>query len=191
MENTQPSPIRAEDYLALEAQAQQKHEFHNGQIVAMAGAQLAHNQLVNNLLFLINRCLWGTHCQALPSDMLLHLPACKRFVYPDLMVVCGEPQTELRNGVEFLLNPVLVVEVLSKSTREEDQQHKKKCYLQLESLQEYLIVDSENVFAESYRRNGEKSWNYTSASALESEITVQECSFLLREVYQRVKGLGT
>lgn len=188
MENTNSQNILAEDYLALEAQAETKHEFRNGQIVAMAGAQLAHNQLVSNLLVLLAQCFGKKGCQVLPSDMLLHLPECNRFVYPDLMVVCGEPKTELRKGMEYLMNPALIVEVLSKNTREEDLLHKRKCYLQLESLQEYLIVDSESIFAESYTRNGE-GWQYKSVEALEAAISAGDCTLLLQEVYARVKGL--
>jgi Uma2 family endonuclease len=84
--------ISPEEYLLQEAQSDTKHEYHAGEIVNMAGAKLAHNRIVSNLIYCLSLCLDGKSCEVLANDMLLALPECEKYVYPDVMIVCEKPQ---------------------------------------------------------------------------------------------------
>ncbi len=180
--------ISPETYLALEAQAEYKSEYRNGEIVAMAGAQLAHNQIVNNLIFLINRCLWDKDCQAFPSDLLLKMPErCNQYVYPDITIVCGEVKVEKYKGLDVLLNPTVVIEILSSSTRTYDQSEKMECYLALESLRQYIMVDSEKIEVASYTQTAEKDWLYQTLKSDQHQIKINDCEINLDEIYRNVK----
>jgi len=155
--NTLVSP---EDYLTQEAQAAHKSEYHAGEIVAMAGAQTAHNRIVANLIVEIGICLKHGNCVLFPSDMLLSLPECEKYVYPDVMIVCEEPiiTRKGRQGLDVLHNPSVAIEVLSKSTASYDRTEKMDCYLKLQSLKQYVLVDSESINITTYMRTPENDW---------------------------------
>ncbi len=110
--------ISPEEYLQEEAQALHKSEYYAGEVVAMAGAQTAHNRIVSNLSGELYICLKHGKCVLFPSDMLLYLPECEKYVYPDIMIVCEEPViTEKgRQGLDILHNPSVIIEVMSEST---------------------------------------------------------------------------
>lgn len=180
--------ISPEEYLRREARSDQKHEYNNGEIRAMAGAQLPHNQIVSNLIFLLNRCLWESHCQVLPSDMLLKLPeACNRFTYPDLMLVCGTPKLDKRAGIDVLLNPTVVIEVLSETSRSDDTDSKKDCYLALASLRQYVLVDSQSVHLSSYTRQNSHDWTFRQWHQGSEKVRIHECEISIAEVYRNVE----
>jgi Uma2 family endonuclease len=140
--------ISVEEYLQNEAKAEFKSEYHAGEVVAMAGAQFIHNQIVANLIIEIGTCLKAKNCQILPSDMLLKIPECEKFVYPDISIICGEVQMdELKHfGLDVLLNPRVIIEVLSDSTSVYDQTEKRRCYFTLPSLAQYVLVGSEHYW---------------------------------------------
>ncbi|MCS6795928.1 MAG: Uma2 family endonuclease, partial [Raineya sp.] len=147
-----PVKLSVEEYMEREAQSEYKSEYHAGEIVAMAGASRNHNIVVVNLLKKLALCLEDKNCITLPSDMLLKLPVCEKYVYPDIVIVCGEEKYEKYKGIDVLLNPTIIIEVLSISTAHYDSHEKLECYLTLESLQEYWLVDSEKVSVKSYKR---------------------------------------
>jgi len=178
--------ISVEEYLAQEKQAERKSEYHRGEIVAMAGASKNHNIIVNNLLFLINRCLWGKNCLVYPSDMLLKLEKCQKYVYPDIMIVCEDEQNETHQGLDVLLNPVVIIEVLSESTSKYDRSEKMSCYLELESLKEYIMVDSESLHISSYTQNGE-NWLFRILKDIQSKIKIHDCEMKLEDIYRNVR----
>jgi Uma2 family endonuclease len=180
--------ITVEEYLQNEAQAEVKSEYHNGEVVAMAGAQLAHNQIVGNLIGELYICLKGGNCQIYPSDMLLYLPDCEKFVYPDLMIVCGEVQLDKakRQGLDVLLNPTVIIEVLSESTATYDRTEKLHCYLMLNSLQQYVLVDSEKVHISTYTRTTENDWLLHMEQNINQNIHIHECNVALKDIYNRI-----
>lgn len=178
--------ISVEDYLAQEKEAKTKSEYHNGEIVAMVGAKEPHNVIVNNLIFLINRCLWEKGCRVYPSDMLLKLEKCNKYVYPDLMIVCEKPQLEAYSGLDVLLNPLGVIEVLSESTKKYDQSEKMNCYLELESVAEYVMVDSEQVSFASYKKTENEEWLFKTIKNIEDKISILDCEIELKELYRNV-----
>lgn len=178
--------ISVEEYFQQEVQAEYKSEYHNGEVVAMAGASKNHNIIVSNLLFLMNRCLWDKGCQVYPSDMLLKLEKCNKYVYPDMMIVCKDEQNEEHQGLGVLLNPVVIIEVLSPSISKYDQSEKMRCYLELESLVQYVMVDSESVNISSYRRD-RNGWFFNIFKSIQEKTNIHDCEIALEDIYRNVK----
>jgi Uma2 family endonuclease len=179
--------VAMQEYLEQEAHSDLKHEYHGGKIVAMAGAQLAHNTIVANIVGELYACLKYKNCQVLPSDMLLKLPDCEKYVYPDVMIVCETPllDDENRQGLEVLLNPTVVIEVTSPSTGLFDRTEKMECYLLLTSLQQYVLVDSEKVDVITYTRNPQNQWIMQYFTQKADKVTVGDCELLLEDMYRK------
>ncbi|MDX9989808.1 Uma2 family endonuclease [Thiothrix unzii] len=144
-----------EDYLLLEAQSDVKHEFLAGQAYAMAGGTFNHARVAGNLFASLRQLLRGKPCQPMNSDMRVHTPS-GLDTYPDVSVYCGQP--DLNDKQTTLLNPVLLVEVLSPSTREYDRSSKFAHYRSIPSLQDYLLIDPEAVAVEHFHRLKRDEW---------------------------------
>lgn len=178
-----PKHLSIEDYLAGEAQSTQKHEYVEGQVYAMAGASLNHNRITRNLLVALSQQLAGQPCEAFSSDMMIQT-AKDRFRYPDLVVLC-EPHLPDSGASTVAQNPVLIVEVLSKSTRQQDKGSKRMEYLALPSLQEYLLIEQDFVEVELIRRSqGWRPENYYLGQALMLE-SIPVC-IEVSAIYQQV-----
>lgn len=176
-----------EEYLAAERQAETKNEFHDGEILAMAGASYAHNLVVANVIRELGAQLKSTPCAVLPSDLRVWIEASRRYVYPDVTVVCGEPELT-ETDPEALVNPTLLVEVLSDTTRNYDRGEKFEHYRTLGSFAEYVLLAQDRPHCEHYVRQPDKSWIFTEQSELDATITLTtiDCELSLREVYDRV-----
>ncbi len=143
--------ISVEDYLAGELRSPTKHEYLGGIVHAMAGARVSHNQVASNTLISLGSRLRGKPCRPFGSDMKIRVVVHGqvRFYYPDVSVICrSNPPEEL-----FQSEPVVIVEVLSKTTRRTDLTEKKDAYLTIPSLQVYVLIEQELPFAVVYRRN--------------------------------------
>jgi Uma2 family endonuclease len=157
---TQPKHLYTPDeYLALERQAAYKSEYVQGEIFAMSGARYVHNRITMNLTLAIGPQLQPGSCELLPSDQRVHVPATGMFTYPDLIVVCGAPQFR-DNEFDTLLNPTLLVEVLSPSTEAYDRGKKFANYRALPSLQQYVLIATDRVSVEVFTRLPEGEWNF-------------------------------
>lgn len=178
--------ISKEEYLDREAVAETKSEYHNGKIVAMAGAQEIHNRIVGNLIIRLGMCLLEKECQVYPSDFLVYIPECDDYFYPDITVVCDnvEIAEEKRKGLDVLLNPKIVIEVSSKSTAEYDLSEKMKCYLKLNSLQNYVVVSSENKLVIVYTRD--KDGDFKVKTYSEEDAVIGECKIKLEDIYRKI-----
>jgi Uma2 family endonuclease len=187
--STQPK-IRytADEYLALERAAEYKSEFHAGEIFAMAGASEAHNLIVANIVGELRSQLKGRPCKTYPSDMRLKVAPTGLYTYPDVMVVCGKALLDDEEQ-DTLLNPTLIIEVLSASTESADRGSKSGHYRKLESLQEYLLVSQAEPHVEHYTRHPGSRWLLTEAEGLQSEISLSsvECVLPLSEIYYKVE----
>ena len=142
-----------EDYLALEADSQLKHEYLDGQIVAMAGAGERHNRIALNAAFRLRAAARGTPCGVFISDMKLRVEATSAFYYPDAMLVCADDGHPL-----YKTRPCVIVEVLTPSTAAIDQREKWLAYRTLPSLGVYLLVDAERRHADYWQRGGDGQW---------------------------------
>lgn len=133
--------VTPEKYLAAERKAEFKHEYYAGEVTAMSGASRVHNLLVKNLLVGLDNQI-GDRCSVFPSDMRVHVPANGLYTYPDVSVVCGEEQYLDEAHLDTLLNPVVLLEVLSVSTARNDQSSKFLLCKSIPRLQHYVVVGS-------------------------------------------------
>lgn len=181
-------PPKEEAYLAQESQAEYKSEYRAGETVAMAGAQEPHNLIVSNLIGELYSCLKGKNYRIYPGDMLIHIPACERYVYADVAVVCDEVKLaeERRKGIDVLLNPNIVIEVLSESTVVYDLTEKFECYKTIPDVRQYVVVDSERVSVDTFTRTPEDDWLLKSAKDKSKNIQIGDCVIALADIYNKV-----
>ena len=178
--------LSPEEYLAVERKAEYKSEYLDGVMYAMAGGSERHNLIAANIIIAIGVQLRDRPCRVYPSDLKVRVPNSKRFFYPDISVVCGE--TKFADAErDVILNPVLIVEVLSESTAAFDRGKKFLSYQQIDSLQEYLLVSQDEVIVERYIKQNNDTWLYTKAVGLDETITLPsiECEVALRDIYDK------
>jgi Uma2 family endonuclease len=175
-----------EQYLFLERNADFKSEFDNGIIQAMAGGTRAHNVVAVNLTREISAQFKGRPCEVYMGDMRVWVGPARQYNYPDIVALCGEPRFQ-DEGLDTLLNPVMIAEVLSRSTERKDRTTKFAAYRRLESLREYVLIDPRRVLVERYTRQGE-NWVLTVIETLESVLHLESvgCDIPLGEIYARV-----
>jgi Uma2 family endonuclease len=167
--------ITPEEYLALEREAQTKSEYYNGEMFAMSGASDKHCQLAFRLSSLLGNHLRGRRCRGYTSDMRVQVPGA--YVYPDLSVVCGQPQLA-DEEFDVLVNPTLVVEILSPTTEKWDRGRKSKLYRSIASLQEYVLISQEEPRVEVFRRSS--PWEFDDADGLDAAVALSSIGFTLR-----------
>ncbi len=179
--------LTPEEYLTFERKATTKSEYLRGQIIAMSGASFAHNFITADIVTHLNIQLMGGECQVAASDMRVKATQTASYFYPDVVVICGEPRAEDDN-FDILLNPTLIVEVLSPSTEAYDRGEKFEHYQQIASLKEYILISQDKVHVEQYRRQGEQ-WLLTEFREIEAVLSLLsiDCELRLRDVYRRVK----
>jgi Uma2 family endonuclease len=185
--STQPQVyLTPEEYLAIERQAEEKSEYVDGAMYATSGVIFKHGIIVANVLAELVQQLKGRPCRALPSDIKVRMPDSRKFFYPDVSVVCGEPQFHDERS-DVILNPTLIVEVLSESTAAFDRGEKFQAYQQLASMQEYLLISQDKIFIEQYVRQASAKWTYIATVGLESSLALSsiECTLSLKAVYDK------
>ena len=153
--------ISPDDYLRLECEAVEKRECFYGEIWAMAGASYARNRICANMTGELHGFLRGKSCAVVGSNQRLQILSGSAYVYPDVTVVYGLPSFNESRKPETLLNPTLLVEVLSESTADKDRSGRFMLYRQIPSLQQYLMLDSRTCLAELYTRQPNGNWLFT------------------------------
>jgi Uma2 family endonuclease len=184
----EPRPrFTPEEYLALERPSASKSEYLSGEIFVMTGASRRHNRIVLNLSFALDSQLRGKGCEVFASDMRLRVPAADLYTYPDVVVACGEPRFE-DPELDTLLNPALIVEVLSKSTEGYDRGAKFEHSRTLPSLSEYLLVAQDRIHVERFVREAGDRWVLTETDdpGFSLELSSIGCTLALSDVYDRV-----
>ncbi|MBI5016123.1 MAG: Uma2 family endonuclease [Deltaproteobacteria bacterium] len=179
------------EYLEAERKADLKSEYLAGEVFAMAGAGESHNLIVANLIVGLGTQLRKRPCRVYPSDMRVLVRETGLYTYPDVAVVCGEPRF-LDDRRDTLLNPTLLVEVLSESTEAYDRGKKFEHYREIESLQEYLLVSPTEPSLERFLRQEAGTWLFSEARGLgaAAELASIGCTLMLAEVYEKVEGIG-
>lgn len=170
--------ITPEEYLATEREAEFKSEFYQGEVFALAGAGNNHNIITANLIIALGVNFKGKKCRVYPSDMRLHIPLNGLYTYPDVLAVCGEKKF-LDDKKDTLLNPVLIIEVLSSSTADYDRGTKFMLYRSIASLQHYLLVDSRSCHVEKFTKNHDGTWVLTEERNLNAVLTFSNPDFEL------------
>jgi len=178
--------LTPEEYLETERKAEYKSEYFGGEIYAMSGANRKHCLISVNLNGLFWQYLKGKNFEAYSSKMRMFIPKTKSYIYPDV-VVCGEPKFQDK-VFDTLLNPTLLIEVLSESTESYDRGKKFQQYRSIESLQEYVLVSQDEARIEKYLKQGDGFWVLSEAVGLDSEIEFAsiECRIALAEVYDKI-----
>lgn len=174
-----------EEYLEMENAATEKHEYYKGEIFAMSGAKLHHNIITTNLLVALGNKLSGKPCRPFGSDMRIHIPKNTLFTYPDISVICGEVESRDNDDMNFL-NPTVIIEVLSPSTKNYDRGEKFRLYRDIATLKEYILVDSEAIGVEAFHINSSGHWElseYRDISVL-LNIRAIDVSLSLSEIYE-------
>ena len=148
-----------EEYLALEEAAEYKSEYHDGVIIPMTGGTTNHNRISLNISIALRLALKGLDYDVFMSDVRLWLPKKRFYTYPDVMVIPGKPEY-YNNRQDAVMNPQVIVEVLSKSTKAYDRTDKFKFYQTLPAFQEYILIDQSQVYIEQYCKFANKRWSY-------------------------------
>lgn len=176
-----------EEYLALERHAEFKSEYIDGRIVAMTGASAPHNLIAGNVHAELRARFRGQPCLPFIGDMRVQIDRTRRYTYPDVVAVCGKP--EYLDGVlDTLMNPVLIVEVLSPSTEAYDRGEKFQHYRTIETLQEYVVIAQDRPLVDRFVRHGE-FWQLGTFTGLDASLELMSvgCTIPLREIYERVE----
>ena len=183
----QNSYISPDEYLELERKSGLRYEYVAGEVYAMSGGSWNHSLIISNTNRSLGNQLDGKVCTSLSSDMRLHVASAKAYRYPDVMVVCGEPQFR-EDRSDIITNPIVLIEVLSQSTLSVDHIEKKYEYFQIPSLREYLLISQDKPQIESYLRKDDDSWLNNTLSGLDTMIDLLSinCSLTLSAVYQKV-----
>ena len=176
-----------EEYLHTERRAENRHEYYDGEIFAMAGASRTHNRIVSNTMVGLGRKIKGGKCEIYANDLRVRIEEMRAFVYPDLVITCGEEEY-LDDEFDTLLNPVVIIEVLSETTAQHDRTTKFDAYRRISSLQEYLMIAQAQIRVDHYIRQTEDLWSYRSYGEETSTITLESIGveMILDEVYAKV-----
>ncbi len=182
------SYISEEAYLELESASETKNEYFNGEIFAMAGASRRHNLIVANVIISLGSQLKNKPCRVYPSDMRLKIEKTGLNTYPDVMVVCDEEEFT-NEKQDTLLNPDVIIEVLSDSTEKYDRGEKFKQYRQLESLKEYVMISQNYRSIEKFFRDKNGQWILTEADEQNPFIVLESsgCRLEISDVYDKVE----
>ena len=180
--------VSPEDYLRHERVAVNKHEYFHGTVRAMAGARPEHNRLCFNLNVVLGAQLEGKPCAGYTSNQRVQVLNASSYLYPDMTVVCGKAEFNDDKTPENLLNPTLIVEVISESTANKDRGEKFMLYRQIPSLQQYLMLDSTTVHAELYTRQDNDHWLLMETRDLAAVLGLGSvgCTLPLARLYQGV-----
>ncbi len=176
-----------EEYLELEVLADYKSEYYNGEIFAMSGGSPDHSTICCNLIRRIAEAIDDKNCRGFESNMKLEIAATNAYVYPDIMVVCGDIQFA-ENTEYALTNPVLIIEVLSPSTESFDRGKKFEYYRTIDTLKEYVLVSQDKPMVEVYFRKEKDRWLYSVARGLDNTIIFQslEHEIALKDIYHKI-----
>lgn len=176
------------EYLQMENEAVEKHEYYKGEIFAMSGAGNRHNIISINIIVSLANSLKGKSCQPFGSDMRIHIPENTLFTYPDISVICGDiinPDEDENSAT----NPTVIFEILSPSTRNYDRGVKFMLYRAIPTLKEYILVEAESIHVEQFAINKEGLWQLKEFSSQDDQLSIDalNVNLQLKEIYDRCK----
>jgi|SRR5579862_1983898 len=186
--SAQPQPqLTPEQYLELDRASQFRNEYYNGHMYAMSGGTYAHGKIIANLGRQLGNALDPGPCTVTSSDVRVQVELRGLYCYPDVVVVCGDPQYH-DNRLDTILNPTLLIEVLSPSTEAYDRGFKSAQYRTVESLQEYALVSQAEPRVEIFRREGNGEWVFSEFVGLDATARFRsvECTIPLGKIYSKV-----
>ncbi|OUC15107.1 MAG: hypothetical protein B0A82_08550 [Alkalinema sp. CACIAM 70d] len=190
-----PKIYTAEAYLESEVQSQTRHEFRNGEMIPMTGGTPAHNEIVGNLIVALKTVLRGHPYSVFVTDQRLWVPASNLYTYPDIMIV--RRPVELKPGrKDTVMNPIVIAEVLSESTKAYDRDEKFAAYRSIPTFQEYLLIDQYQVHVEHYVKQRENQWLFTEYNNQNDKVILSTVrtdvatEISLADLYENLESLG-
>ena len=185
---TQTRYSTPQEYLAVERVAEFRHEYLDGEIFAMAGASKRHNRISVNAIHLIETQIRDRDCSVYGSDMRIRIPHTNLYTYPDVVGICGPEEFE-DDTEDNLLNPALIVEVLSKSTEAYDRGAKFESYQTIESLREYVLITQEPFRVEQFVRKDTNVWTYFEFRKPDDVVKLNSinCELSLKDIYHKIQ----
>ena len=180
--------MSAGEYLEWERKQEYKHEFAGGEIIDMAGASAKHNLILSNIIGSIRPFLKGKDCNIFPSDLRVFVKAKESYFYPDATIVCGDLDLS-DDKKDTVKNPSVIFEILSPSTEDYDIGRKFFFYMQIESLKEYILIDSLTSHIRVGRRQADNAWKFEEIFASEAILNINSISFAVqvKEIYEGIK----
>ena len=178
-----------EDYFELELASDERWEWFNGEVFCMSGVSPEHDQLESNFHLALRLALDDRDCRVFLADIRIKTPAAPPYRYGDLSVACGKPIYEEIGGIKALVNPVLIIEVLSPSTEAYDRGDKFTYYKSIPSLREYLLVAQHRPHISQFVKQSDDSWNQTEVNDLAASLYLPsiDCTLALNEVYRGIE----
>ncbi|MDH6059044.1 Uma2 family endonuclease [Chrysosporum bergii ANA360D] len=177
-----------EEYLALEEAADYKSEYIDGEIIPMAGGTVNHNRITGNIYAALNFAFKQQDYEVFMSDIRLWIPEKRMYTYPDVMIISGKPEF-FNNRQDVVLNPRVIIEVLSKFTQDYDREDKFQAYRTISTFQEYLHIDQTQIRVEQYFKTGKKQWSLREYDAEDQAIAFNTVPWeiSLADLYNKVK----
>jgi len=178
-----------EEYFALELASEEKYEYFDGEVFNMSGASPEHEQVIFNLSLALGNNLRGRNCRVYPSSLRIKVPSAPPYRYADLTALCDKPRFEKIGGINTLINPVLLIEVLSSSTEAYDRGDKFTHYKSIESFSEYLLLSQVRTLATHYVRTESGMWMYEEINDLDAslQLATLDCQIEMRDIYEDVE----
>jgi Uma2 family endonuclease len=188
MQITKQRYYTPEEYLELEEAAEYKSEYIDGQIIPMAGGTINHNQIALNLSTELNFAFKKQNYRVFMGDVRLWIPQKRTYTYPDVMILAGEPEF-FNNRKDIILNPQIIVEVLSKSTKGYDSEDKFQAYRTICTFQEYVLIDQTRIHVDQFSKTGKKQWTLREYDEEDEAIALVTVPFeiSLQDLYNKVK----
>jgi Uma2 family endonuclease len=188
MLNLRKTFISAEEYFAIEEAAGYKSEYYHGEMFAMSGASFHHNVIAMNVAGTLYSALRNSDCMVFGSDMKVELDKARHYAYPDISAVCGDVRFAAGRN-DTIVNPVLIIEVLSESTHEYDRGLKFKAYQNIPSLKEYILIDQYSCRVEYFFKGESGRWNSEKFDKPEDTVKIYsvDAELSLKEIYHRIK----
>jgi|AntRauTorckE5430_2_1112549.scaffolds.fasta_scaffold22092_2 Uma2 family endonuclease len=181
-----------DEYLAFEELAEEKYEYHAGRLFAMAGGTGNHGLISNSIGTALDIAIdkKGKNCSVFSSDVKVRIERFDKAIYPDASVICGTPEYTNKNQT-LLVNPILLIEVLSKSTKDYDIGKKFEMYRSIPSFKEYMIVYQTVAKVQTWYKEAENLWRIANVQGLENEIYLHsiDCTIALKDIYKRIQDL--
>jgi Uma2 family endonuclease len=180
--------LTLEEYLELDRTSEDRYEYFAGEVFAMAGGSPEHARISGNVFATVREKLRGSNCEVFNSEIRLKVPAALPYRYPDTLVVCGEPGYEELQGVKLLLNPLVLIEVLSSTTEGYDLGKKFTEYKSIPSFREYLAISQTRPHVIRYFRLDNGFWVRHDIEGMESEVLMESLKITvsLKEIYERM-----
>jgi Uma2 family endonuclease len=180
-----------EEYIELEKSSEEKFEYYDGNVWSMAGASARHEEISVNTSTILKNALRGRGCRVFGSNLRIKVPEYPPYRYPDVVALCNNPIYETLLGLDVLVNPTLIVEVLSDSTKSFDLGDKFTYYKSIESFTEYLLIDQDRPHVVLYTKQTEDAWLQREFHGLNAKFFLSslDCEISLADIYENIEFL--